>query len=49
MRPAIIGVSMGIMTAISLKNEKTLTSSVIRISLTTEIMMIIIFGLIEIT
>jgi len=32
-----------------LKNEKTLTSSVIRISLTTEIMMIIIFGLIEIT
>jgi len=49
MRPAIIGVSMGIMTAISLKNEKTLTSSVIRISLTTEIMMILIFGLIEIT
>jgi len=49
MRPAIIGVSMGIMTAISLKNEKTLTSSVIRISLTTEIMMIIIFGLIEIS
>jgi len=48
MRPAIIGVSMAIITAISLKNEKTLNSSVIRISLTTEIMMIIIFGLIEI-
>jgi len=48
MRPAIIGVTMGIMTAISLKNEKTINSSVIRISLTTEIMMIVIFGLMEI-
>jgi len=49
MRAAVMGVTMGIITAISLKNEKTLTSSVIRISLLTELMMILIFGLIEIT
>jgi len=49
MRPAIIGVTVGIIMAIGLKNEKGVTSSVIRISLTTEILMILIFGLIEIT
>jgi len=49
MRPAVMGITMGIITAIGLKNEKTLTSSVIRISLTTEIMMILVFGLIEIS
>jgi len=48
MRIAIMGISTGIITALSLKNEKNLTLSVVRISLVNEIMIIIIFGLIEI-
>jgi hypothetical protein len=48
MRPAIIGIMIGISTALSLKNQKSLTSSVVRASLMSELMTIIIFGLIEI-
>ena len=48
MRPAIIGTMIGISTALSLKNQKSLTTSVIRASLVSELMTIIIFGLIEI-
>ena len=48
MRPAIIGIMIGISTALSLKNQKSLTTSVIRASLVSELMTIIIFGLIEI-
>ena len=49
MRPAIMGMAIGVITAISLKNQKSLSSSVIRISLVSELMTIIILGLIEIT
>jgi len=48
MRPAIIGIMIGISTALSLKNQKSLSSSVVRASLASELMTIIIFGLIEI-
>jgi putative effector of murein hydrolase len=48
MRASVVGVLMGISVALTLKNEKQLTSSVIRASLTTEIMFIIILGLVEI-
>ena len=48
MRPAIMGIMIGISTALSLKNQKSLTTSVIRASLLSELMTIIIFGLIEI-
>jgi hypothetical protein len=48
MRPAIIGIMIGISTALSLKNQKSLTSSVVRASLMSELMTIIILGLIEI-
>ena len=48
MRPAIMGIMIGISTALSLKNQKSLTTSVIRASLVSELMTIIIFGLIEI-
>jgi len=48
MRPAIMGIMIGISTALSLKNQKSLTSSVIRASLMSELMTIIILGLIEI-
>lgn len=47
MRAGILGVLMGITVAVSLKNEKTLTSQVVRASLTTEILFIMIFGIIE--
>ena len=48
MRPAILGIMIGVSTALSLKNQKSLTSSVISASLISELMTIIIFGLIEI-
>ena len=48
MRPAIIGTMIGISIALSLKNQKSLNSSVIHASLVSELMTIIIFGLIEI-
>ena len=48
MRAGIMGISIGVITAISLKNQKSLTSSVVRASLMSELMTIIIFGLIEI-
>jgi len=47
MRAAIIGVLMGLTVAVGLKNEKKLTSQVVRASLTTEILFITIFGLLE--
>ncbi len=47
MRAGIIGVMMGLTVAISLKNGETLTSGVVRASLTTEILFIVIFGMIE--
>jgi len=48
MRPAIMGIMIGVTTALSLKNQKSLTSSVVRASLMSELMTIIIFGLIDI-
>ena len=48
MRASIIGVLMGITVALTLKNEKNLTSSVVSASLSTEILFIVIFGLVEI-
>ena len=48
MRPAILGIMIGVSTALSLKNQKSLSASVIRASLVSELMTIIIFGLIEI-
>jgi len=48
MRPAIMGVMIGIITGLSLKNQKSITTSVVRASLVSELMTIIIFGLIEI-
>ena len=49
MRPAIMGIMIGVTTALSLKNQKQLSYSVIRASLVSELMTIIILGLIEIT
>ena len=48
MRASVIGVLMGISVALTLKNEKELTTNVIRASLTTEILFIIIVGFIEV-
>jgi len=48
MRASIIGVLMGISVALTLKNEKNLTSNVVKASLSTEILFIVIFGLVEI-
>jgi hypothetical protein len=47
MRPAIIGIAIGIITAISLKNQTKISNSIVRISLTNELLTIIILGLIE--
>ena len=47
MRAAIIGAMMGLTVAVGLKNEKRLTPQVVRASLTTEIVFIVIFGLVE--
>jgi len=48
MQPAIMGIFIGVITAISLKNQKKITPPVIRTSLTTELMVIVILALIEI-
>ena len=48
MRAGIIGIFMGLTVAVGLKNEKKLTSQVVRASLTTEILFIVVFGLIEV-
>ena len=47
MRAGIIGVLMGITVATSMKNGKTLGSQAVRASLTTEILFIVVFGLVE--
>lgn len=47
MRAGIMGVLMGLTVATTLKNGKTLSSQAVRASLTTEILFIVIFGLVE--
>ena len=49
MRAGLIGITIGISTAMALKNERTLTSQVVQLSLVSELLTIIIFGLIEIS
>ena len=49
MRAGFIGIAMGVSTAMALRNEYKLTSQVVSISLLTEIITIIIFGLVEIS
>ncbi len=47
MRAGIIGIMAGLTMATALKNGDDLSSQVVRASLATEILFIIIFGLIE--
>ena len=47
MRAGIVGIMAGLTMATALKNGDDLTSQVVRASLVTEILFIIIFGLIE--
>jgi len=47
MRAAIMGVLMGLTVAVSLKNEGKITPQIVRASLTTEILFIIIVGIWE--
>ena len=47
MRVGIIGIMAGLTMATALKNGDNLSSQVVRASLATEILFIIIFGLIE--
>jgi hypothetical protein len=49
MRAGFIGIAVGISTAMALRNEYKLTSQIVTISLLTEILTIIIFGLVEIS
>ena len=49
MRTGFTGIAMGLAVAISLKNEKNVTSQNIVASLTTEMLFIIISGLSEIS
>ncbi len=49
MRAGFTGIFMGISVAITLRNEKKLTSQVITMSLLTEVLTIIILGLIDIS
>ena len=49
MRAGFVGIAMGISTAIALRNEHKLTSQVVTSSLVTEVLTIIIFGLVEIS
>jgi len=48
MRTGIFAITIGISTAMTLRREKDLTSQVVTITLVTEILTIIISGLIEI-
>ncbi len=48
MRVGILGILMGITVAMALKNDKYLSMRTVRLSLTTELMVILIFGIIEI-
>ncbi len=49
MRAGFVGIAMGVSTAMALRNEYKLTSQVVTISLVTEIITIIIFGLVDIS
>jgi hypothetical protein len=49
MRAGFTGIAVGISTAIALRNEYKLTSQIVTISLLSEILTIIIFGLVEIS
>jgi hypothetical protein len=49
MRIGFIGITIGISTAMALRNEHALSSQVIRLSLLSEILTIVILGLIEIS
>jgi len=49
MRAGLIGITIGISTAMALRNEHPLTSQVVKLSLVNEILTIIIFGLTEIS
>ena len=49
MRAGFMGIAIGISTALALRNEYKLTSQIVTISLLTEILTIIIFGLVEIS
>ena len=49
MRVGFIGIAVGISTALALRNEYNLTSQIVTISLVSEILTIIIFGLVEIS
>jgi len=49
MRTGFTGIAAGVSTAISIRNEYRLTSQVVTISLLTEIITIIILGLVEIS
>jgi hypothetical protein len=49
MRAGFMGIAMGVSTAIALRNEHELTSQIVTISLVTEILTIVIFGLVEIS
>jgi len=49
MRAGFVGIAMGVSTVMALRNEYKLTSQVVTISLLTEIITIIIFGLVEIS
>ncbi len=49
MRAGLTGILMGVSVAISLRNEKRLTSQVITLSLLTELLTIVILGVIDIS
>ncbi len=49
MRAGFTGIAVGISIAMALRNEYKLTSQIVTISLLTEILTIIIFGLVEIS
>jgi len=47
MRAGILGAMIGLTVAVGLKNGKNPTTGVVRASLTTEILFIVIFGMVE--
>ena len=49
MRAGFIGIAVGVSTVMALRNEHKLTSQVVTISLLSEILTIVIFGLVEIS
>jgi len=49
MRSGLFGIVVGLSIAVGLKNERSLSSTIVSISLLSEIMTIVIFGLIDIS